>query len=171
MEGECGACTVIVDGIAQRSCLILAGELEGRVVETIEGIGAPDHPHPIQKAFLQAGAVQCGYCTPGMIMSAKALLDRNDRPTPEEIVEALAGNICRCTGYSSIIRAVGMAAAEMRGDPLPPDPAAGRRHPSRRLAAGERDGAFCRRYPHARPAAYVAGPQPALPRASPRQLT
>ncbi len=120
MEGECGACTVIVDGSAQRSCLILAGELDGRVIETIEGIGEPEHPHPVQTAFLQAGAVQCGYCTPGMIMSAKALLDRNNRPTSEEIVEALAGNICRCTGYPSIIRAVGMAAAELRGDPPPP---------------------------------------------------
>jgi CO/xanthine dehydrogenase Mo-binding subunit/aerobic-type carbon monoxide dehydrogenase small subunit (CoxS/CutS family) len=115
MEGECGACTVIVDGVAQRSCLILAGELEGRAVETIEGIGSEERPHPLQTAFLRAGAVQCGYCTPGMILSAKALLDRVPSPSDAEITAALAGNLCRCTGYASILRAVRMA-AEMLGD-------------------------------------------------------
>ncbi|MEJ5200523.1 MAG: 2Fe-2S iron-sulfur cluster-binding protein, partial [Anaerolineae bacterium] len=111
MEGECGACTVIVDGEAQRSCLLLAGEIAGRSVTTVEGLGTAEHPHPLQVAFLEAGAVQCGYCTPGMLLSAKALLDRNPHPTREEIVTALAGNICRCTGYVRIIAAVERAAA------------------------------------------------------------
>jgi len=110
MEGECGACTVIVDGEAQRSCLLLAGEIAGRAVTTVEGLGAPEHPHPLQTAFLEAGAVQCGYCTPGMLLSAKALLDRTPHPTRDQIVAALAGNICRCTGYTRIIAAVERAA-------------------------------------------------------------
>ncbi len=111
MEGECGACTVIVDGEAQRSCLLLAGEIAGRSVTTVEGLGTPENPHPLQLAFLEAGAVQCGYCTPGMLLSAKALLDRNPRPTRAEIAAALTGNICRCTGYVRIIAAVERAAA------------------------------------------------------------
>ena len=106
MEGECGACIVIVDGVAQRACLVLAGEVEGRAVETVEGLAASGRPHPLQIAFLEAGAVQCGYCTPGMLMSAKALLDRNPRPTRGEIVAALAGNLCRCTGYVKILDAI-----------------------------------------------------------------
>ena len=116
MEGECGACTVIVDGEAQRSCLLLAGEVAGRSVTTIEGMGTPDQPHPLQVAFLEAGAVQCGYCTPGMLLSAKALLDRNLQPTRSEIVAALAGNICRCTGYARIVAAVERAAEMLMHD-------------------------------------------------------
>jgi aldehyde oxidoreductase len=116
MEGECGACTVLVDGEAQRSCLIMIGEVAGRSVTTIEGLGTPDHPHPLQLAFLEAGAVQCGYCTPGMLLSAKALLDRNLRPSREEIVAALAGNLCRCTGYLRIVEAVASAGAVLRGE-------------------------------------------------------
>ena len=116
MEGECGACIVIVDGVAQRACLVLAGEVEGRAVETVEGLAASGRPHPLQIAFLEAGAVQCGYCTPGMLMSAKALLDRNPRPTRGEIVAALAGNLCRCTGYVQIVEAVERAAAMLAED-------------------------------------------------------
>ena len=115
MEGECGACTVIVDGEAQRSCLLLAGEIAGRSVVTVEGLGTESHPHALQAAFLEVGAVQCGYCTPGMLMSAKALLDRNPRPTRNAIVEALEGNLCRCTGYSRMIQAVERAAEMMAG--------------------------------------------------------
>lgn len=120
MEGECGACTVIVDGEAQRSCLLLAGEIAGRSVTTIEGLGTAERPHPLQTAFLEVGAVQCGYCTPGMLLSAKALLDRNPRPTRAEISTALAGNICRCTGYSRIIAAVERAAALLTAPPDAP---------------------------------------------------
>ena len=115
MEGECGACTVIVDGEAQRACLLLAGEMAGRAVITVEGLGTAEQPHPLQTAFLEVGAVQCGYCTPGMLLSAKALLDRNPDPSRDEIVKALAGNLCRCTGYVKIIEAVSLAAARMRG--------------------------------------------------------
>jgi aldehyde oxidoreductase len=116
MEGECGACTVIVDGEAVRSCLLPVGKVSGRSVTTIEGIGTRDHPHPLQTAFLETGAVQCGYCTPGMLLSAKALLDRNLKPSREEIVAALEGNLCRCTGYVKIVEAVALAADTMRGD-------------------------------------------------------
>jgi len=127
MEGECGACTVIVDGEAQRSCLLLAAEVAGRSVTTVEGLGTPENPHPLQVAFLEAGAVQCGYCTPGMLLSAKALLDRNPHPTRDEIVAALAGNICRCTGYVRIIAAVERAAAlGVTSPPPPPLPGEGR---------------------------------------------
>ena len=105
--GECGACTVIVDGLSVNSCLYPALEIEGRDVLTIEGLAFEDGGlHPIQKAFVEYGAVQCGYCTPGMVLSAKALLDRNPHPTEEDIRHALAGNICRCTGYIQIIDAI-----------------------------------------------------------------
>ena len=104
--GECGACTIIVDGNAVNSCLMLAPQLEGRSVETIEGLGSGDSLHALQEAFLTHGAVQCGFCTPGVLLSAKALLDRNPRPDRDEIVEALSGNLCRCTGYRQIIEAV-----------------------------------------------------------------
>ncbi|MEJ2716017.1 MAG: (2Fe-2S)-binding protein [Deltaproteobacteria bacterium] len=97
--GECGACTIIVDGNAVNSCLMLAPQLDGRSVETIEGLGSGDSLHALQEAFLAHGAVQCGFCTPGVLLSAKALLDRNPRPDRDEIVEALSGNLCRCTGY------------------------------------------------------------------------
>lgn len=115
MEGECGACTVIVDGEAQRSCLLLAAEVAGRSVTTVEGLGTPENPHPLQVAFLEAGAVQCGYCTPGMLLSAKALLDRNPQPSRAEIIEAISGNICRCTGYYQIVDAIELAARRLAG--------------------------------------------------------
>ena len=107
--GECGACTVIMDGRAVNSCCVFAVTADGSQVETIEGIGTADHPHPLQQAVVDAGAIQCGFCTPGMIMAAKALLDRNPHPTAEEIRQALSGNLCRCTGYEKIERAVRMA--------------------------------------------------------------
>jgi aldehyde oxidoreductase len=116
MEGECGACTVIVDGEAIRSCLLPVAKVAGRSVTTIEGLGTPEQPHPLQVAFLETGAVQCGYCTPGMLLAAKALLDRNPDPTREDISAALEGNMCRCTGYVKIIEAVEMAACLLRGD-------------------------------------------------------
>ena len=104
--GECGACTVIMDGRAVNSCCVFAIEADGATVETIEGIGTADEPHPLQQAFIDAGAIQCGYCTPGMIMAAKALLDRNSHPTREEIHAAMSGNLCRCTGYTKIEKAI-----------------------------------------------------------------
>lgn len=104
--GECGACTVLVDGKNVNSCLMLIGYVEGKEVTTIEGLQNNGKLHPIQKAFAEKGAVQCGYCTPGMIMSVKALLDENPKPTREEIKTAIAGNLCRCTGYEQIIEAV-----------------------------------------------------------------
>ena len=111
--GECGACTVIVDGAAVNACIFPAMEAEGRSVTTIEGVASADGAlHPIQRAFIEKGAVQCGYCTPGMVMSAKALLDRVPRPSEAEIKTALAGNICRCTGYTQIIEAVKAASEE-----------------------------------------------------------
>lgn len=105
-QGECGACTVILNGDAVNSCLILAATVEGKEVTTLEGIGTPDHLHPIQKAFMEAGAFQCGFCTPGFIMSAKALLDKNPHLTEEEIRYGLSGNLCRCTGYVKPVEAL-----------------------------------------------------------------
>jgi len=114
--GECGACTVILDGIATCSCIIYAPQAHGRSVVTIEGVEGPDGKlHPIQEAFMKEGAVQCGFCTPGMILSAKALLDRNPDPTEEEIREAISGNFCRCTGYAKIVSAIKAAAKELNG--------------------------------------------------------
>lgn len=104
--GECGACTVLLDGKPVNSCLILAPRAEGRSVVTVEGIGEPAKLHPLQEAFIEEFALQCGYCTPGILLTAKALLDMNPRPSVEEIKEALAGNICRCGSYREIINAI-----------------------------------------------------------------
>jgi len=105
-EGVCGACTVLLDGQAVNACLVLAVQAEGRDLNTIEGLGTEENLHPLQKAFIEVGAVQCGYCTPGMILSAKALLDKNANLSEAEIRRGLSGNICRCTGYQKIIEAV-----------------------------------------------------------------
>lgn len=111
-EGECGACTVILDGKAVTSCILLAGQAEGRSLTTIEGVSTDRELSRLQKAFVEHGAVQCGFCTPGMVLSAKALLDRNPHPSAEEIKVALSGNLCRCTGYKKIVEAVQAAAEE-----------------------------------------------------------
>ncbi len=113
-SGDCGACTIIVDGKIVCSCLMLGAEAEGRKIQTIEGIAQGDKLHPVQQKFLEHAALQCGFCTPGIIVAAKALLDENPNPTEEETRYWLAGNLCRCTGYDKIIRAVLDAAAEMR---------------------------------------------------------
>ncbi|GAB4264130.1 MAG: (2Fe-2S)-binding protein [Deferrisomatales bacterium] len=111
--GECGACTVLLDGQAVNACLFPAWEAEGKAVTTIEGLAGPGGElHPIQRAFVEHGAVQCGFCTPGMVLSAKALLDRVPRPSEAEVRRALAGNLCRCTGYTQILQAVQAAAEE-----------------------------------------------------------
>ena len=112
--GDCGACTVIVDGEAVRSCILLTASMHGKSITTIEGLGDVSHLHPIQQAFIDAGAVQCGYCTPGMSLPAKGLLDRQPHPTPEQIREAISGNRCRCTGYVKIEAAIRMAAERSR---------------------------------------------------------
>ena len=115
-SGDCGACSVIVDGRLICSCLMLAVEAEGRTIETIEGLARGEVLHPLQRKFLEAAALQCGFCTPGLLMAAKALLDRHPNPTENEARYWLAGNLCRCTGYDKIIRAVLDAAAELRGE-------------------------------------------------------
>jgi len=113
-EGMCGACTVLLDGEAVLSCITPAPRAAGREVTTIEGLGDPGRPHVIQKAYVDAGAVQCGYCTPGMILATKSLLDRRPDPTREDIADGLSGNLCRCTGYVKIVDAVNAAAAALR---------------------------------------------------------
>ena len=112
--GECGACTVLVDGEPVLSCLTLGLDCEGRAVETIEGVARGPELHPLQAAFADRGGSQCGYCTPGVVMTAKALLQKNPSPTPQEIREATAGNLCRCTGYNQITEAVEDAAQRLR---------------------------------------------------------
>ena len=118
--GECGTCAVLVDGRPVLSCLVLGLECEGRSVETIEGMAGPNGLHPLQRAFADLGAAQCGYCTPGFLLTAKALLEEKPKPTLPQIREALAGNICRCTGYVKIFEAVELAAAWMRGEDAAP---------------------------------------------------
>jgi len=114
-SGDCGACSVLVDGRLVCSCLMLAAEAGGHEITTIEGVAQGDKLHPIQQKFLDHAALQCGFCTPGFIVATKALLDKNPNPTETEIRYWLAGNLCRCTGYDKIVRAVQDAAAEMRG--------------------------------------------------------
>jgi len=113
-EGQCGACTVLIDGEAVNSCLILAASVQGKKITTIEGLAQGEKLHPIQEAFVETGAIQCGFCTPGMIMVTKAFLDNNPNPTEEEAKRAISGNLCRCTGYFQIIDAVMKAAEKMR---------------------------------------------------------
>jgi len=111
-EGECGACTVMMDGKPVASCLVLAMDAQGKEIVTIEGISEGEKLHPIQEAFLKYGAIQCGFCTPGMVMSAKAFLDENPKPTSAEVRKAISGNLCRCTGYQHIVDSI-MAASRM----------------------------------------------------------
>ena len=113
-EGQCGACTVLIDGEAANSCLVLAASVQGRKITTIEGLAQGEKLHPVQEAFVEAGAIQCGFCTPGMIMISKAFLDKNPNPTEEEAKMAISGNLCRCTGYFQIIDAIMKAAEKMR---------------------------------------------------------
>ena len=113
--GQCGACTVLLDGKPINSCLVLAADANGKEILTVEGLGRDGKLHPLQETFIQEGAVQCGYCTSGMLLSAKALLDENPTPGEEEVKKAIAGNLCRCTGYVRIVKAVLMAARKMGG--------------------------------------------------------
>jgi carbon-monoxide dehydrogenase small subunit len=114
-QGECGSCTVIMGGKTVNSCLVLAMESDGQEIVTIEGLADGEKLHPVQEAFVEHAGMQCGFCTPGMIMSAKALLDRNPNPSEVEIREGIAGNFCRCTGYTKIIESIGAAAKAMKG--------------------------------------------------------
>ena len=113
--GECGACTVLLNGKPVNSCVVLAADAAGAQIVTVEGLAEGDNLHPVQQAFIDTAAVQCGYCTPGFIISVKALLDRTKNPTPEEIEEAVSGNICRCTGYAKIVDAIHLAADRIAG--------------------------------------------------------
>ncbi|HOW54880.1 MAG TPA: (2Fe-2S)-binding protein [Syntrophorhabdaceae bacterium] len=112
--GDCGACTVLLDGRPVNSCLVLAVQVNGREIETIEGVSNGKDLHPVQKAFVEHGAIQCGFCTPGMVLSAKTLLEKNSSPSEPEIRKALSGNLCRCTGYQKIVEAVRQAAEMMK---------------------------------------------------------
>src|SRR5207253_7730256 len=118
--GECGACTVLVDGVARPSCVMLAGQAGGCRLTTIEGLSPTQALHPVQQAFVEVGAVQCGFCTPGMILSAYALLKHNSSPTESEVREALSGNLCRCSSYEKPVQAVLRAARMMQGEKLEP---------------------------------------------------
>ena len=113
--GDCGACSIILDGRLTCSCLVLAPEAMGRSVETVEGLAEGDRLHPLQQCFLEGAALQCGVCTPGLLLAAKALLDKNPEPTETQVRYAIAGNLCRCTGYDKVVRAILAAAADMRG--------------------------------------------------------
>ena len=113
-QGECGSCTVYLDGVTCCACLVAAGQADGRTVTTVEGLGGPADLHPVQQAFLDAGAVQCGFCTPGLVVAVHDLLQRHPRPSDPDVREALAGNLCRCTGYEKIIDAVHLAAERLR---------------------------------------------------------
>src|SRR5919109_578523 len=124
--GECGTCTVLVDGKPQLSCLLLPVQIEGRAITTVEGMAAGSVLHPLQQAFAELGAAQCGYCTPGILLASRALLDTNPKPSRKEIQEALAGNLCRCTGYTKILDAVELGALRMTRD----SPTVGRRSPA-----------------------------------------
>jgi aerobic carbon-monoxide dehydrogenase small subunit len=115
-EGECGACTVLLDGKAVNSCLIPAMQAHGRSVLTIEGVGTIDHPHPVQEALVEEGGVQCGFCTPGFVMSAIGLLNEKPNPTEEDVLEAFAGNLCRCTGYQRIVQGILNAIEKIRSE-------------------------------------------------------
>ena len=115
-NGECGACTVLMNGVAVNSCQVLAPEADGAIIETVEGLSKDGTLHPLQTAFIENNAIQCGFCTPGMVMSAKALLDRNPNPTDDDIRYALVGNLCRCTGYVRIVDAVKQAAMQYSVD-------------------------------------------------------
>src|SRR5690242_18369567 len=119
-SGECGACTVLVDGIARPACVTLAAQAGGCALTTVESLGNARKLHPLQEAFIDTGAIQCGFCTPGMLLSASALLKSNPAPSEEEVREALSGNLCRCTGYVKPVQAVLRAAAVMRGEAVPP---------------------------------------------------
>ncbi|MBI2219209.1 MAG: molybdopterin-dependent oxidoreductase [Candidatus Rokubacteria bacterium] len=121
-DGRCGACTVLVNGRVARACLTAAGKVRGAAVLTVEGLGSPEHPHALQRAFVETGAVQCGFCIPGMIMASKALLETSPRPRRDQIVKALGANLCRCAGYPSVFEAVERAAAVLRGDAVPQPP-------------------------------------------------
>lgn len=114
--GDCGACTVIINGQPVNSCLVFTASAAGANIETVEGLGTVSNPHPLQMHFVAEGAVQCGFCIPGMLMSAKALLDKNNNPTEDEVKEALSGHLCRCTGYVKQIKAVMKTAEELRGE-------------------------------------------------------
>ena len=133
--GECGTCTVLVDGTPVLSCLTLPVELEGRAITTVEGLAQDGRLHPLQEAFTELGAAQCGYCTPGILVAAKALLDANPAPTRKDVAQWLAGNLCRCTGYLKILEAVELAAARIRGG-APAAPAAPGSGPAGTRAAG-----------------------------------
>ncbi|HLD47539.1 MAG TPA: (2Fe-2S)-binding protein [Desulfobaccales bacterium] len=115
-QGECGSCTVLMDGLAVNACLVLALDADGKKIETIEGLAQGGALHPIQEAFIEKGAIQCGFCAPGMIMTTKSLLAKNPTPTEVEIKTAIAGNFCRCTGYARIVDAIQSAAVRLRGE-------------------------------------------------------
>ncbi len=114
-KGDCGSCAVLLDGESVNSCLTLALQVQGKEVTTVKGLGTIDNLHPIQESFVKYGAIQCGFCSPGMIITAKALLDKNPSPTREEIREAISGNLCRCTGYMKIVDAIEAASKKKRG--------------------------------------------------------